>query len=199
MRKIRITNKKNRSVKVAEANRNILGALSYFSLKTGKPVDLKKALTYSLPPVPLGICKLDGTRPQTAKCKLKDILLQDLEDHTKEGLQSLQEYAIILDIIALMNIIVNKSSNGEFEELLVKRIPYVYGRVGIMADCYKTKSIESSEQLSIRRGQSGKIHLVSFLSKVPSDFHNSNLIPNTKTNEFLNSYLNILKEKQNIV
>ena len=130
---------------------------------------------------------------------MKDILLQDLEDHTKERLQSLQEYAIILDIIALMNTIVNKLSNGEFEELLVKRIPYVYGRVGIMADCYKTKSIESSEQLSIRRGQSGKIYLVSFFSKVPSDFHNSNLIPNTKTNEFLNSYLNILKEKQNIV
>ena len=55
MRKIGIT-KKDRSVKVAEVNRNILGALSYFSLKTGKPVDFKKALSCSLSPLPLSIC-----------------------------------------------------------------------------------------------------------------------------------------------
>ena len=45
MRKIRKT-KKDRSVKVAEVNRNILGALSYFSLKTGKPVDFEKTLVF---------------------------------------------------------------------------------------------------------------------------------------------------------
>ena len=45
VRKIRI-NKKDRSVKVAEVNRKILGELSYFNLKTGKPVDFKKALLY---------------------------------------------------------------------------------------------------------------------------------------------------------
>ena len=84
MRKIRIS-KTDRSVKVAEVNRNILGALNYYSLKTGKPVDFKKAQSYSLSPLPLSICKLDGTRRQTAKCKLKDMLLQDLEDHTNEG------------------------------------------------------------------------------------------------------------------
>ena len=55
MRKIGIT-KKDRSVKVAEVNRNILGELSYFSLKTGKPVDFKKALSCSLSPLPLSIC-----------------------------------------------------------------------------------------------------------------------------------------------
>ena len=52
----------------------------------------------------------------------KDILLQVLEDHTNEELQTLQEYAITADIIALMNAIPNKSSNSEFAELFVKRI-----------------------------------------------------------------------------
>ena len=85
---------------------------------------------------------------------MKDILLQDIEDHINEGLQSLQEYAIIVDIIALMDTILNKSlTYTEFAELFVKRIPNVYGRVDIMADCYKIKSVKSSEQLSIRRGQ----------------------------------------------
>ena len=41
------------------------------------------------------------------------------------------------------------------------------------ADCYKTKSIKRSEQLSIKRDQSEKIYIASLLSKVPSDFHNS--------------------------
>ena len=62
MRKIRIS-KKDRSVKVAEVNS-------------------------SLSPLP-SICKLDGTRRQTAKCKLRDILQQDLEDHTNEGVFSI--------------------------------------------------------------------------------------------------------------
>ena len=127
---------------------------------------------------------------------MKDILLPDLEDHTNEGVQSLQEYPIVLDIIALITTVLNKSSTyAEFAELLVKRIPNVYRRVDIMVYCYKTKSIKSSEQLSIRRGQSEKIHIASFLSKVPSDFHNSILInSNTKANEFFNSYFNILKK-----
>ena len=87
-----------------------------------------------------------------------------------------------------MNTILNKSSNAEFAELFVKCIPYVYGRIDIMADYYKTKSIKSSEQLSIRRGQSENIHLVSFLSKVSRDFHNSILRnSDTKTSEFLKS------------
>ena len=87
-----------------------------------------------------------------------------------------------------MNTILNKSSNAEFAELFVKRIPYVYGRIDLMADYYKRKSIKGSEQLSIRRGPSENIHIVSFLSKVSSHFHNSILRnSDTKTNEFLKS------------
>ena len=85
MRKIRIT-KKDGSVKVAEINRkqNILGAMNSYSLKTGKSVDFKKALLYSLSTVPLCISESDGTPQHTAKSKLKDILLKDLQDHTNE-------------------------------------------------------------------------------------------------------------------
>ena len=86
---------------------------------------------------------------------MKDILLQDLKDHTNEGLQSVKENAFIVDIIELMNTILKKSSNAEFAELLVKLISSFYGRVYI-----KKKSIKCSEQLSIKRGQSEKIHIV---------------------------------------
>ena len=117
------------------------------------------------------MCNPNGSRQHTAKSKLKDILLQDLEDHTKEGPQSLLEYAIFVNRIALINTILNKSSAYvKFGELFVKRIPKGYGRVDIIPGCYKTKSITSSEQLL--RGQSKKIHVASVLSKVPSDLHN---------------------------
>ena len=76
------TTKKDGSVKVAEVSRNILGALNSYSLKTGKPGDFKKAQSYSLSPVTLSIYNHDGSRRHTAKSKLKDILMLDLEDHS---------------------------------------------------------------------------------------------------------------------
>ena len=54
VRKIRIA-KKDGGVIVEEVNRNILGILSSYSLKTGKPVDFKKALSYALFAVHLSI------------------------------------------------------------------------------------------------------------------------------------------------
>ena len=74
-------------------------------------------------------------------------------------------------MIALINIILNKSSRiSEFAELFVNHISKGYGRVDIIADCYKTMSVKSSKQLL--KGQSRKIHISLLLSKVPSDFYN---------------------------
>ena len=77
-------------------------------------------------------------------------------------------------MITLINIILNKSSRiSEFAELFVNHISKGYGRVDIIADCFKTmsiKSIKSSKQSL--KGQSGKIHISLLLSKVPSDFYN---------------------------
>ena len=110
MRKIRVT-KKDWRAKVAEVNKSILGALHSYSWKTAKPVNFKKALSYSFSPVPLSICKRDGTRRYTAKEKLKDNLPRSLEDHMNEGPQSFQEYTIFVDMIALMNTILKKSQH----------------------------------------------------------------------------------------
>ena len=76
-------------------------------------------------------------------------------------------------MIALINTILNKSPTyAEFAESFVKHITKGYRRVDIIADCYK-KLIKSSDQLSVKRGQSEKIHIASLLSKVPSVFRNS--------------------------
>ena len=74
-------------------------------------------------------------------------------------------------MIALTNTILNKPSRySEFAELFINHISKGYGRVDIIADCYKTMSIKSSKQLL--KGQSRKIHISWLLSKVPSDFYN---------------------------
>ena len=75
-------------------------------------------------------------------------------------------------MIVLINTILNKSSTYvEFAKLFVKRILKSYGRVGIIAGCYKR---ESGDQLGdqLLGDQLEKIHVVSLLSKVPSDFYN---------------------------
>ena len=54
VQKIRIA-KIDGGVKVEEVNKNILGILRSYSLKTGKPVDFKKALPYALFAVHLSI------------------------------------------------------------------------------------------------------------------------------------------------
>ena len=80
-RKIPLT-EKDGNVKVEEVNANILEILNSYILKTGKPVDFKEALPYALFPVHLRIYNPDECRPDTAKSKLDDILLQYLENNT---------------------------------------------------------------------------------------------------------------------
>ena len=65
MRKIGIV-KKIGSAKVEEANGNILGIINSYRLRTGKPLDFKKPLTYPLFPVDLGISNRVGSRRHTA-------------------------------------------------------------------------------------------------------------------------------------
>ena len=133
MRKIRIT-KKDECAKVEEVNRNILGISNSYSLKTGKSADFKQALPYALFPVHLSISNPNGSRQHTATNNLNYILLQDLENHTYEFSS---DYAIVV------NAILNKPSTySEFAELFLSNIPRGYGRVDIITDCYKTKSIK---------------------------------------------------------
>lgn len=59
--------KKDGKTKIAEVNRNILGTLNSYSLKTGRPVDFSKALQYPLTPIPLSICNADQTENSHSK------------------------------------------------------------------------------------------------------------------------------------
>ena len=99
--------KKDENVKDAEGNKNILQALSSYSLSTGKPVDIRHRcipfLQYlELYSTPMG---------DTAKSKLKDVLRQEPEDKSKKAL----EQCTIVNVIVLINAILKKlSAYAEF-------------------------------------------------------------------------------------
>lgn len=73
MHKIWIS-RNDESGNVAEVNKNILGALNSGSLSTGKPVDFKRALSYSLSLNLLSIYNLHGSLWYTTIKQIKRYL-----------------------------------------------------------------------------------------------------------------------------
>ena len=64
---------KGESGNVAEVNINILGVLNSDNLSTGKSVEFKKTLSYSLTPIFVSACNPHGSSRHTVISKLKDI------------------------------------------------------------------------------------------------------------------------------
>ena len=75
-----------------EVNRNILGALNSFCLKTGVAVDYEKALQYPLSPVPLSICYADGRKRSNQKSDLKNVLLNPVKNPSFEEVKKHGQY-----------------------------------------------------------------------------------------------------------
>ena len=57
-----------------QVNRNILGKLLSYSIKTENKIDFKEALKYPLSPVPLCLCHADGTKRSRKKADIYDII-----------------------------------------------------------------------------------------------------------------------------
>ena len=94
---------KDGKTKVAEVNRNILGILLSYTLKTNKAVDFEKALQYPLSPIPLSISHPDGNRRTTAKSNLKVFILKgvQMQDVNAEGTST--KDAIVVAMIDMIN------------------------------------------------------------------------------------------------
>ena len=56
----------------------MLGLLVSSSYPTKKPVDIKKAMSHPLAPVPLSLCIGDGAMRKTVKSKLYDASMSEL-------------------------------------------------------------------------------------------------------------------------
>lgn len=178
--KLTITNKDGKA-KTAEVNRNFLGTLISYELKTGSKVDFEKALCYPLSPLPLSICHPDGTRRKTNKAKLKDIILKDVTAMNDIEENCVNDVAIV-DMMAILNTFTSiPKTYSDLADKFVRALPRNYFRVDIVADTYKSTSIKALERKL--RGESEKIHIASLESKTPGDF--SRILKNGENKERL--------------
>lgn len=156
--------KEGNKTQIVTANRNILGKLLSLTARFQKPIDFKKALEYPLYPVPLSLSFPDGTKRQTQKSKLLEVL--SIKNHQTKSEK--QATTLVIDMIAQYRSITNVPES--FEDLIVQflnAIPKSYDRVDIIADCYRSVSIKSGERE--KRGSSTKVFVASVKSKVPRD------------------------------
>ena len=94
---------------------------SHFSVRSGKAVDIEKALEYPLCPIPLSIANADGSRRQTSKSKLMEVLksyteISGLTCCDESSMTSIA--AVVIDFIALVRTMVEIPNT--FEGLGIK-------------------------------------------------------------------------------
>ena len=137
-----------------KVNRNIIGALLTYSAKSGKVIDLERALMYPLSPIPLSISNGDGTRRVTSKSKLLQCIKPLRNETVLPPKNTITDY--IIDLMELIRTL--KDIPTTFEKLIwkiIKTLPSGYRSMHIIADTYQEASIKSSERE--KRGSSSKI------------------------------------------
>ena len=68
-----VVRKDNQSMTL-QVNRNIIGALLSYSTKSGRAIDIERALKFPLSVVRLSIANGDGSRRETSRSKLMDAI-----------------------------------------------------------------------------------------------------------------------------
>ena len=194
--KNKITVTKDNKAKTIEVNRNIIGNLLSFTVKTGRVIDFEKALQYPLSSIPLSISHPDGSRRETAKSKLKGIIVGYNMNEEKPENEVGSKDVLIVDMIAQIQTMQSIPCTYEgFAENFIKSLPTGYNRVDLIADTYKDFSIKAMERK--KRGESKKVLIKSLQSKIPHDF--SRLLKNgenkTRLIELLSSYIEQHKNK----
>lgn len=161
-----VLHREGKATKEIRVQRDILAKLTAVSTERKQPVDIDKALNFSLAPVPLSLATADGERRHTQKSKLLDEILPK----TNVTINDINQYDIyILDVIAYFRSL--KCIKGTFEDLalrMLNSIPKKYQIVYMACDAYGKQSIKYNEHLS--RGIDPPFIIKNANIKIPSDF-----------------------------
>ena len=112
------------------------------SSKEGAVVDLDKALSYALSPVPLALATSDGIRRKTCKSNLMDAALSSI---VTDNVNTDHATCSVIDIIATICCIAKVPST--FRELalqLLHQIPSMYQTAYAACDTYLERSRKTS-------------------------------------------------------
>ena len=147
--------------------RDILGLLMAVSSK-GAVVDLNKALSYALSPVPLALATSDGIRRKTCKSKLMDAALSSV---VTDNVNTDHPTCLVIDLTATIRCIAKVPNTlRELALQLLHQIPSTYQTVYAAFDTYLERSIKSSEREI--RGQAETFVIRSPDIRIPPDFKN---------------------------
>ena len=84
-----------------QVNRNIIGALLSYSAKSGRAIDFERALKFPLSALPLNIANGDGSRRETSKNKLMDVINpKGNENFAQAPSENVSDF--VIDFIALV-------------------------------------------------------------------------------------------------
>ena len=84
-----------------QVNENIIGAFLSYSRKSGRAVDFEMALKSPLSAAPLSIVNEDGSRWETSKIKLMDIINRKGNENSAQG-PSGNHYDFVIDFTAVV-------------------------------------------------------------------------------------------------
>ena len=125
---------------------------------------------YPLAPVSIPLCTSDGKNRKTAKSKLYDAVMSDmqlLDQNSLPGIPSLETY--FLDVVAAIRTITGKVATiRELAWKILQVVPQQFNYIYLVCDTYNDGSIKAGERSA--RG-SGKGYILNSPDmKVPSDF-----------------------------
>ena len=179
-----------RGTNVIDANRKIIDRLLSLTVKTQRPIDFEKALTCPLYGVPLSLAYPDGSRRETQKSKLLNIIAPTIQPHVNIEIDC-DEFVYVVDMMAQIRVC-STNVPETFKDFILKflqSIPRGYQRVDVVADTYRDTSIKNQERA--KRGSSSKILIGSVSSKMPRDL-NKFLVYNENKTELISLILNYI-------
>ena len=118
-----------------DINRNVLGQLVSYSLKSDYKIDLGDALKYRLAKIPLSLCYADGTKRSSPKLDLLKAL--NIQCSPADVIQDYQQCSFALDVMAAIVTVGKFAAIEELTWKIVNTIPTGCKRVDLVADNYR--------------------------------------------------------------
>ena len=125
----------NKEQNNVDINRNVLGQLVSYSMKSDYKIDIKDASKYPLAKIPLSLCHADKTKRSSPKANILKAL--DIQYSPADAIQDYQQCSFVLDVM-IATVTVGKFTT--VEELTWKignTIPTGCKHVDLVADSYR--------------------------------------------------------------
>ena len=150
-----------KNLTTVEVNRNILGKLLSYSMKTENKIDFKEALKYPLSPVPLSLCHADGTKKSCKKADIYNVI--DYRGTTPESAyNNVKTY--IFDLMAVIRCVEIFKTIKELIFKILNTIPKDCHRLDAVADSYRSVSWKNKTRDA--RGKANRTIIKSVETKI---------------------------------